>query len=68
MKISIYAPYAKERFATAQAGLRSCKHEKFKVLAVIVDWDTPLAIMILEHQRIIDADPGAPFFDHMVVH
>jgi hypothetical protein len=32
-----------------------------EVLAVIVDWDTPFAIVILEHQRIIDADPGAPF-------
>ena len=31
------------------------------MLAVIVDWDTPFAIVILEHQRIIDADPGAPF-------
>jgi len=31
------------------------------VLAVIVDWDTPFAIVILEHQQIIDADPRAPF-------
>src|SRR6267143_2958954 len=28
---------------------------------VIVDWDTPFAIVILEHQRITDAGPGAPF-------
>jgi hypothetical protein len=27
------------------------------MVAVIVDWDTPFAIVILEHQRIIDADP-----------
>jgi Rrf2 family protein len=33
-----------------------------------VDGDTPLAIMILEHQPIIDADPGTPFFCHIVVH
>src|SRR5438309_755331 len=32
------------------------------MFAVIVDWDTPFAIVVLEHQRIIDADPGAPFF------
>jgi hypothetical protein len=31
------------------------------MLAVIVDRDTPFAIMILEYKRII-ADPGAPFF------
>jgi len=37
------------------------EHEKLEVLAVIVDWDTPFAIVILEHQRIIDADPGASF-------
>src|SRR5882762_4363036 len=51
----------------AQPGLRSFKHEKFKVLAVIVDGDTPLAIMILEHQRII-SDPGASFLCHIVEH
>src|SRR5437899_9857274 len=45
----------------AQPGLRSFKHEKFKVLAVIVDGDTPLAIMILEHKRIIDTKPRASF-------
>jgi hypothetical protein len=38
------------------------------VLAVIVDGDTPLAIMILEHQSIIDAGPGTPFFCHIVAH
>ncbi len=43
------------------------KHKKFKVLAVIVDWDTPFAIVTFEHQRIV-ADPGAPFFCHIVVH
>jgi hypothetical protein len=37
------------------------------VLAVIVDGDTPLAIMILEHQRII-SDPRASFFCYTVVH
>lgn len=31
------------------------------MLAVIVDWDTPFATVTLKHQRIIDADPGAPF-------
>ena len=36
------------------------------MFAVIVDWDTPFPIVILEHQRIIDADPGAPFFRHRV--
>src|SRR6266436_2473440 len=51
----------------AQPVLRSFKHEKFKVLAVIVDGDTPLAIMILEHQRIL-SDPGASFFCHIVGH
>src|SRR6267143_423509 len=43
------------------SGLCAFEHEKLEVLAVIVDWDTPFAIVILEHQRIIDADPGAPF-------
>jgi DNA-binding IscR family transcriptional regulator len=38
------------------------------VLAVIVNRNTPFAIMILEHQPIINADPGAPFFCHIVVH
>ena len=47
--------------------VRSFKHEKFKVLAVIVDGDTPLAIMILEHKRIIDTNPRAPVFYHIVV-
>jgi len=37
------------------------------MLAVIVDWNTPLAIVILEHQLIIEADPGAPFFCFIVV-
>ncbi len=43
------------------SGLCAFEHEKLEVLAVIVDWDTPFAIVILKHQRIIDADPGAPF-------
>src|SRR6266851_2684111 len=44
-----------------KSGLCAFEHEKLEVLAVIVDWDTPFAIVILEHQPIIDADPGAPF-------
>src|ERR1051326_7541971 len=31
------------------------------MLAVIMDRDTPLVVMILEHQRIIDANPRTPF-------
>ena len=38
------------------------------MLAVIVNWDTPFAVVILEHQRILRTNPGAPFFCHFLVH
>jgi hypothetical protein len=47
-------------YRPAQPSLCAFEHEKLEVPAVIVDWDTPLAIMVLEHQRIIDSDPRAP--------
>jgi len=36
------------------------------MFAVIVDWDAPFLIVILDHQGIIDANPGAPFVCHVV--
>jgi len=46
-------------YRPAQPSLCTFEHEKLEVPAVIVNWDTPLAIMVLEHQRIIDIDPRA---------
>jgi len=31
-----------------------------------VDWHTPFAIVILEHKRIVHADPGTSFRSHNV--
>jgi DNA-binding IscR family transcriptional regulator len=50
---------ARQRPGTS--GLCAFEHEKLEVLAVIEDWDTPFAIVVLERQRIIDADPRASF-------
>jgi hypothetical protein len=36
------------------------EHEKLEVLVVIVNGDTPLAIVVLEHQRVLDANPRTP--------
>src|ERR1700674_2143240 len=34
------------------------------MFGVIVDWHAPFAIVILEHQRIVHADPGTSFRSH----
>src|SRR5260370_15904650 len=47
-----------------ESRLRSLEHEKLKVFAVIVDGHTPFAVVILEHQRIVHADPGTSFRTH----
>jgi len=39
-------------------------HKEFEVFAVIMDWHTPFAIVILEHKRIVRADPGTSFGGH----
>src|ERR1700723_1384159 len=38
-----------------EPGLRCFEHKKLKVFAVIVDWHTPFAIVILEHKGIVCA-------------
>src|SRR6202171_5163126 len=48
-----------------QPGLCRFEHKELKVFSVIVDWHTPFAIVILEHQRIVRADPGTPFRSHI---
>jgi hypothetical protein len=45
----------------AESGLRPFEHEEFEVCAVILDGHTPFAIVILEHQWIVLAGPGASF-------
>src|SRR5437870_6492359 len=41
----------------AESGLRPFEHQELEVFAVIVDWHTPFLIVILEHQRIVLANP-----------
>ncbi len=40
-----------------ESGLGAFEHQKLKVLTVIVDWNTPFAIVILEQQRIVYRRP-----------
>ena len=41
----------------AEPGLRRFEHEKFEVLAIVMDRHAPFAIVILQHQWIVAADP-----------
>jgi hypothetical protein len=40
--------------------LRRFEHEEFEVLAIVMNRHTPFAIVILQHRRIVAADPGTP--------
>src|SRR5439155_19232755 len=44
----------------AQSCLCAGEHENLEMFAVVVNGDPPFAIVILEQNRIIQADPGAP--------
>jgi hypothetical protein len=46
-----------EHDRSTEPGLRCFEHKKLKVFSVIVDWHTPFAILILEHKRVVCADP-----------
>jgi hypothetical protein len=48
----------------AESGLRRFEHQELKTLAVITDGNTPFAIVIGEHKRIAQADPGTSFRTH----
>jgi len=47
-----------------ESGLRPFQHQKLKMFAVIMDWHTPFAIVIPEHQGIVHADPATSFGGH----
>jgi hypothetical protein len=36
------------------------EHEEFEVLAIVMDRHTPFAIVVLQHQRTVAADPSTP--------
>src|SRR5438045_6067638 len=49
----------------AEPGLRRFEHEELEVLAIVMDRHTPFAIVILQHQRTVAADPGTPVGPHL---
>src|SRR6266404_1785041 len=47
-----------------EPSLRRFEHKELKVFSVIVNWHAPLTIVILDHKRIVHADPGTSFSSH----
>src|SRR5439155_1395815 len=48
-----------------ESGLGRLEDEKFEVFAIVMNRHTPFAVVILQHERIVDADPGTSIGLHL---
>src|SRR5580692_3436579 len=49
-----------------ESGLRRFQYKELKMRRVIVNWHSPFAIVILDHERVVRTGPGTSFDSHII--